>query len=267
MDKVYSPKGDPLLEQTPFHITNENMMRVVEQYPDLFIPVISVHPYRRDAVEELARWAARGVKFIKWLPNSMGIDPSHPLTTRFYQAMLEHNMILLTHTGEESAVASENQRFGNPLLLRKPLDMGVQVVALHAATDGDGEDFDNPGECLPNYELLLRLLRTPAYHTNLRAEISASTVYNRMDCLEKLLGNTEIHDRLINGSDYPIPAINCVIWLKRLERLGFITRKERHLLKEIYQYNPLLFDFVLKRTLRHPETGARFADKIFESPF
>ena len=88
-----------------------------------------------------------------------------------------------------------------------------------------------------------------------------------MECLDKLLANSELHDRLINGSDYPIPAINCVIWLKRLERLGFITRNERLLLKEIYQYNPLLFDFVLKRTLRHPETGIQFPTKIFESPF
>ena len=267
MDKTYTIDGIADLENTPFHIPNENMMEVVETYPNLFVPVISIHPYRKDAVEALDHWASKGVRFVKWLPNSMGIDPSHELTTRFYEKMIEYNMILLSHTGEESAVNSDNQRLGNPLLLRKPLNMGVKVVALHTATDGVGEDLDNLGECVSNFELLLRLLRTPAYVNNLWAEIAATTVYNRMDCLEKLLANTQIHGRLINGSDYPIPAINSVIWLKRLERLGFITRNERHLLKEIYQYNPLLFDFVLKRTLKHPETGVKFPASVFESPF
>ena len=35
---------------------------------------------------------------------------------------------------------------------------------------------------------------------------------------------------------------------------GFITSEERSALNEIYDFNPLLFDFVLKRTMRHPET-------------
>ena len=43
-----------------------------------------------------------------------------------------------------------------------------------------------------------------------------------------------------------------------------ITMEERGRLNEIYHYNPLLFDFVLKRTLRHPDTGARFPASVFE---
>ena len=42
------------------------------------------------------------------------------------------------------------------------------------------------------------------------------------------------------------------------------TIKERDLLNEVYEYNPLLFDFVLKRTLRSPDTGKPFATKVFE---
>ena len=34
----------------------------------------SIHPYRNDAVEEIEKWANRGIRLIKLLPNSMGID-------------------------------------------------------------------------------------------------------------------------------------------------------------------------------------------------
>ncbi len=34
-------------------------------------------------------------------------------------------------------------------------------------------------------------------------------------------------------------------------------------LNEIQNYNPLLFDFVLKRTMRHPETKQKLAASVF----
>ena len=45
---------------------------------------------------------------------------------------------------------------------------------------------------------------------------------------------------------------------QRLVLLGL-----HRLLHEIYDYNPLLFDFVLKRPLRAPQTGERFAAEVF----
>jgi hypothetical protein len=42
-----------------------------------------------------------------------------------------------------------------------------------------------------------------------------------------------------------------------------ITETERHSLKEIYHYNPLLFDFVLKRTLKFPGTESRLPASVF----
>ena len=265
MDKHYKENGQADLEHTPFYIPNESVMRVAEKYPDCFVPVISVHPYRLDALEELEKWAKQGVRFVKWLPNSMNIDPSHPKTTAFYEMMVKYDMILLTHTSDESAVSAELHHLGNPLLLRAPLNAGVQVVALHMATDGVGEDLDNPGTKKTYIELLLRLF--DEYPNNLWGEISAITVWNRMEHLYTLLERIDLHPRLINGSDYPIPAINSTIWLGRLARKGFITKDEKCLLQEIYKYNPLLFDFVLKRTIRHPKNGNRFADSIFGSPF
>ena len=82
-----------------------------------------------------------------------------------------------------------------------------------------------------------------------------------------LLKRQDLHSRLVNGSDYPLPAINSLIWTRSLVRSGFITAEERQSLNEIYDYNPLLFDFVLKRTMRHPETKQKLATSVFmENP-
>ena len=134
----------------------------------------------------------------------------------------------------------------------------------HAASLGSNEDLDHPGTSALNFDLFLRLMDEPRYRGRLFGEISAMTQENRLPGpLLGLLARTDLHPRLVNGSDYPLPAINVVIQTSSLVRHGMITEKERTGLNEIYDYNPLTFDYVLKRTLRHPETGARFATSIF----
>jgi hypothetical protein len=44
---------------------------------------------------------------------------------------------------------------------------------------------------------------------------------------------------------------------------GYINADEAGSLKEIYDYNPLLFDFVLKRALKLPGTSKRFPAAVF----
>ena len=177
-------------------------------------------------------------------------------------------MVLITHTGKESAVdADEDQRFGNPLLLRKPLDAGIKVIAAHCASAGKGKDFDTRGKPkVENFKLLMRLMNQEKYKGLLFADISGLTQFNRLKggkILKELLSRNDLHHRLVNGSDYPIPAINFLTQTRYLVWLGFITKKEARILREIYHYNPLLFDFLLKRALKHPETGVRFPDSVF----
>ena len=92
--------------------------------------------------------------------------------------------------------------------------------------------------------------------------------FNRMpEPMLTILKRQDLHARLVNGSDYPLPAINSLIWTRSLARDGFISAEERQALNEIYDYNPLLFDFVLKRTLRHPQTKKKLAPSVFmENP-
>jgi len=167
--------------------------------------------------------------------------------------------------GEEQAVhAREDQKLGNPLRFRRPLDLGVRVVMAHAASLGSDEDLDHGGELRPSFELFLRLMDEPRYEGRLYGEISALTQVNRLpEPLLVLLERSDLHHRLINGSDYPLPAINAVVWTSALVGYGLLTSEERLGLNEIYGHNPLLFDYVTKRTLRHPQSGARFPADVF----
>jgi predicted TIM-barrel fold metal-dependent hydrolase len=265
-DKNYRPDGSVNLEKTEFYVPNEYVFSLAQQNPDLFIPNISVHPYRPDALQELEKWAGLGARIVKWLPNAMGIDPANPRCDSFYEKMRELNLILLSHGGEEKAVqAEEDQKLGNPLLLRRALDHGVKVIVAHCAGLGENEDLDDIDKRLrSNFDLFMRLMDDKKYEGLVFGEISAMTQFNRCSTpLTTILEREDLHERLVNGSDYPLPAVNILIRTGTLVKKGYITADERHSLNEIYDYNPLLFDFVLKRTVKSPATRKRFPGSIF----
>jgi predicted TIM-barrel fold metal-dependent hydrolase len=252
-------------ERTQLYVPNEYVMRLAREHPSLYAPVVSVHPYRHDALEELDRCAAQGARIVKWLPNAMGIDPADARCDAFYARLKKWNMTLLAHTGDEHAVDASAQALGNPLRLRRALDAGVKVIFAHCAACGVGSDLDDPEHRrVDNFDLFLRVMGEKRYEALAFGEISAVTQLNRpARVLATLLGRTDLHPRLVNGSDYPLPAINVLFSTRMLQAEGFISRDERSLLNEIYEYNPLLFDLVLKRTVRHPETGAKFPASVF----
>lgn len=276
LDRTHDAEGNPQPDHTPIYVSNDSVWEVAQKSPANFIPVVSIHPARSDAIEQLHRWAARGVRYVKWLPSTMKIDPADSAHDAFYRAMREHEMILLSHTGYEHAVETVDQELSNPLRLRRALERGVTVVALHAASNGSFPDIDIPAHAsdplpgssrVPGNELLIRMMNEPAYEENLYAEISAITYFNHLDApLRRLLARPDLHHRLINGSDYPIVGLNVVIQTRALQRDGFITADERQWLNEIYRKNPLLFDFVVKRTVRHPDTGQPFRSEAFLLP-
>jgi predicted TIM-barrel fold metal-dependent hydrolase len=265
-DQHYRADGTVNEEKTEFYTSNEYVFGLAAEFPDLFLPTMSVHPYRRDAIAELEKWAARGGTVLKWLPNAMGIDPSDDRCVPFYQRMRELGVVLLSHTGEEKAVeAEDDQLLGNPLHLRRPLEHGVRVIAAHCAGLGSNPDLDHPDRPrVPNFDLLMRLMDDKRYDGLLFGDISAMTQRNRLGApLSTILAREDLQARLVNGSDYPLPAINVVISTRALARAGYISPDERAALNELYDYNPLLFDFVLKRRLRHPESGRRLPASVF----
>ena len=263
-DYFHTKNGHADHEMSTFRVPNDYALKLAENNHQQFFPIISIHPYREDALRDLKFYADKGVRFIKWLPNSMGINPSskdknHGLKA-FYQIMKDNDMVLITHTGDEKAThAEEYQHLGNPAYLKMPLDIGVKVVMAHVASLGECKEVEvKAGACLQGEEYIdiaIDMMKQAKYKDNLFADISGLTLYNRQHNLRKLILETDIHDRLIDGSDYPLPAINIVIRTGKLNDEGYISETEREQLNEIYDYNPLLFDYVLKRTIKVHNSG------------
>ena len=195
-DKNYQRDGSVNLEKTEFYVPNEYVFELAQRHPDLFGPNISVNPYRPDAISELEKWAQRGARIVKWLPNAMGIDPSDPQCDPFYQKMKELDLILLSHGGEEKAVeAEEDQKLGNPLLLRRALDRGVKVIVAHCAGLGRNEDLDREDRrVVDNFDLFLRLMDEKRYDGLVFGELSAMTQFNRSGKLRTLLAREDLHE-------------------------------------------------------------------------
>jgi len=266
LDHWYDSDGRVNYDNTNLHVPNEYVFRVAAEYPDVFVPVPSIHPYRTDAIDELENCANRGAKLVKWLPVAMGIDPSDAKCDEFYNTMKEYDMTLLTHTGiEHSLSIKANQQLGNPLLLRRPLDKGVRVIAAHCASEGKGRDLDEADSGhVPYYELLLRLMGDSKYDDLLFADISSLTTFSHSGApLTTFMDRTDLHHRLVHGSDYPIPALRFTVQTMWLVKQGYIKWEERAPLNEIYKSNPLLFDFVVKRVLSSPKHGNRFPASVF----
>ncbi len=262
-DWFHDENGKPSKENAIFYIPNDYAAKVASEHPQHFEWVASIHPYRPDALDALALAKTNGARAVKWLPPGMGIDPASPKCDQFYKKIAELNMPLITHTGRESAVQGGDQNHGNPLRLRRALDQGVRVVLAHCASDGDDEDLDNGNKRISSLDLFARLMDTPDYKTLAYGEISAITLINHAWAIKTILERTDWHSRLVNGSDYPLPAIMPLINTKQLSSLDLIDSEYLPFLQALKPYNPLMFDFAVKRLLN--SNGVSFDTSVFET--
>lgn len=265
-DWVHDNAGLRREDLSAFHAPNEYAAALAKKHPQ-FEWIASIHPYRADAVEALDKAAEAGARAVKWLPPAQGMDPASPKCDKFYQAMARYQLPLLTHAGAELAVAGgEAASYGNPLKLRRPMDHGVTVIVAHSASLGDGNDLDKGpgGPPVSNFLLFARLMDEARYEKRLYGEISAITQVNRVGVpLKTLIERGDWHARLLNASDYPLPAVMPLFSLKQLMHARYISAAQAKVLSEIRRHNPLLFDFVLKRTLRVGVKG--FAKEVFHT--
>lgn len=258
-------KGKPLQENSIFHIPNEYVSRIASEHSQYFEWVASIHPYRPDAIDTLEQAKAQGARAIKWLPSGMGIDPASSKCDAFYKKAATLNMPIISHTGRESAVQGGDQAHGNPLRMRRALDQGVRVILAHCASDGDDEDLDNSNKRIKSIELFTRMMDTPDYQSLVFGEISALTLINHAWAIKPILERTDWHNRLLNGSDYPLPGIFPLINTEQLSRMGLIDSEYLQFLQELKQYNPLMFDFAVKRLIKW--NGIGFANSVFETRY
>jgi len=262
-DWYHDAQGRPNKTQSIFHIPDQYVAGIAKQYPQYFEWVASIHPYRPDCVDALEQAHVLGARAIKWLPSGMGIDPSTAKCDAFYQKLHDLNMPIISHTGRESAVQGGDQSHGNPLRMRRALDAGVRVVLAHCASDGHDEDLDNQNKKIKSFDLFSRLMDTPAYQHLVFGEISAITLINHSWAIKPLLARTDWHNRLLNGSDYPLPGIQPLVSTNALVYMDLLQKDQIDFLQELRHYNPLMFDFATKRLINFD--GNAFDTSIFHT--
>ncbi len=262
-DWFHDVNGKPNSAHSVFHISNEYAAKIASEHSQYFEWVASIHPYRADAVDALEQAKVQGARASKWLPQGMGIDPANVKCDAFYAACARLDVPIICHTGRESAVQGGNQDDANPLKLRRALDAGVRIVLAHCASDGEDNDYDNSNKKIKSFDLFLRLMEAPQYKHLLFGEISAITLINHAWAIQPLLQRSDLHNRLLNGSDYPLPGILPIISLRQLVSKNLLDEGHVDFLKTIRLYNPIMFDFALKRLLRFE--GKSFPTNVFET--
>ncbi|HXR58127.1 MAG TPA: amidohydrolase family protein [Burkholderiales bacterium] len=265
-DRAYTEDGKRDLERTAFYVPDAYARETAREHPRVFEWACSIHPYRADCVEALEQAKRDGARLVKWLPAAMNIDPASAKCDRFYAAAARLGMPITSHAGEERAVLGGDQGYGNPLRLRRALDAGVRVIVAHCASLGEDRDIDKGenGPLVESFSLFARLMQDKTYEKNLFGDISAMTQVNRAGrALAQVIERGEWHARLLNGSDYPLPGILPLFSVDYLVSLGLLQESAGAVLKEIRAYNPVLFDFALKRSLR--SNGQALSRSIFET--
>ncbi|MBI4527115.1 MAG: amidohydrolase family protein [Deltaproteobacteria bacterium] len=198
MDGVYDPSGGLDISKTDFLLSNDYVLQVARYAPGSFLAGVSINPQRRDALAELDRCAEQGAVLVKILPNAQCFDPFDPRYRPFYKALARHGIPLLSHTGYEFSLIGKDQSAGEPARLRTALEEGVTVIAAHACSYGLG--FPEP-----NFKTFQEMaLRYPNFY----ADTSALTLPNRVRTLFLLRRHPDLHDRLIFGTDYPLPVLS-----------------------------------------------------------
>ena len=266
-DRAYGEDGKALSERTTFYVPDAYARDTARAHPQYFEWAASIHPYRADCVEALEVARRDGARAVKWLPAAMGMDPASVRCDRFYAALARLKLPLISHAGlERAVVGTDTQDFGNPLRLRRALDAGVRVVVAHCASMGQDRDLDRGanGPLTDSFELFARMLGEARYEARLFGDVSAMTQLNRAGpALVQVVERSEWHARLLNGSDYPLPGVMPIFSVDYLVSLGLLQAAAAPVLKEIRAHNPLLFDFVTKRSLR--SNGKHLPANVFET--
>lgn len=224
-DDVHDEQGRVMTGVGSFYVPNDYVLKLARTHKE-FLPAVSIHPARPDAMEELERCLTGGAVMMKCLPNCQNFDCSNPKFTKFWERMAEAKLPLLAHTGGEHTLPVVRQEYSDPRRLILPLEIGVTVIAAHSATKSGVTD--------PEY--FHAFVEMTAKFPNLYGDTSAFNVPLRgrhtRQCIRQPLAS-----RLVHGSDYPVPVSGLWSWLR-----GFIgwrdylaARRNPNILERDYQ--------------------------------
>jgi len=233
-EDVYTASGERVRDRAAFYVPNARVLELARRHPE-FVPAVSIHPARPDALDELERCLEGGAAVMKCLPNCQDIDPRLPQYRRFWERMAQAGLPLLAHTGGEKAVPVVRPELADPRVLIPPLELGVTVIAAHCGTTAGywGRHWF-PEFCamLPRYPRLF-------------GDNSALALAGKGRFVRGMLAPGVV-ERIVHGSDLPVPIQVTPMLLE-----GRINLRQWWSLRRMR--NALARDIALKRVLGFPE--------------
>jgi predicted TIM-barrel fold metal-dependent hydrolase len=207
MDAAYNAEGQRL--KSHLYTPNAWAADVAAQNPEKVLFGASVHPDSPDWESRLDFALEHKAALLKWVPSSQAIDPLCPRYAAFYRKLADNKLPLLCHTGPEHAIPDAGglrpayaRSLNHPLRLMAPLREGVTVIAAHCCTPL------LPLE--PNYfeEFVSMMTWAAAAGWPFYADVSALALVPQgiRSLYLRRIANELPPERLILGSDYPIPV-------------------------------------------------------------
>lgn len=243
-ENPYREDGELIENASSFYVPNDFVLGLALRHRE-FLPAVSIHPARRDALDELERCLAAGAVMLKCLPNCQNMDWNQPRYTRFLERMAESGLILLAHTGSERTMPVLAPQLASPRVLTRALEIGVTCIAAHCGTGTIGLDPDY-------FDVFVEMTRQFPRLYGDNSALAALTFRLRPRALRQML-EPELSARILHGSDVPVPVSGAAMW--GFGMIGWRQWRESAGIK-----NPLERDAQLKRAMGFPpETFTRLA--------
>jgi len=250
-DEPHRENGEKIENVGSFYVPNDFVLGLARQHPE-FLAAVSIHPARRDALDELERCLAGGAVMLKCLPNCQNIDWNNPRYTRFLERMAESGLILLAHTGSERTLPVLDAKLSSPRVLTRALEMGVTCIAAHSGT---GMMLIDPDYFDVFVEMTRRFPRL--YGDN--SALACCNFRTRPSAVRRMI-DPELAVHILHGSDVPVPVSAMLLWAG-----GVVSWREWRATSAIS--NPIERDARIKRAMGFgEETFTRLGGLLRRAP-
>jgi len=187
-------------------VSNSFVWEFCRRHPGRFFFGASIHPYRARALEALEEVTAVGAVLVKWLPVVQNIDITDARSVAFLRRAAQLHVPLLIHYGGEKTLATAHPEFTKPGPLFEVLDKlwtggcCPTVIIAHVAV---GTNW--PAGLRGFIRETIAALSGPFRDRPVYADTSAGAVFTRAHWLKRLARMPQLHDKLVFGTDFPVP--------------------------------------------------------------
>jgi len=211
VDAKVNAKGIELHKDKTVCSSNEDVLKVYQQYPDEIIPFFSINPNRPDALDLIDKYASLGFKGAKFLQNYWDIDINEPKYAPYFAKIKAYDLPLIIHTGSEYSIAS-NKKFEVIEVAKQAIEIGCKVVLAHF---GVNILMESRLQNLPhNFSFksskfgddYFKTINYLEKYPNVYADLAAIIALFRGKIIADLAQNQpQIAHKLLFATDFPVP--------------------------------------------------------------